>query len=155
MRKTVKSNTIFIAPSFIAVLCIFAISFLLQKIDTFSFKPINNTIRFVVPSDKKNVAFSKYFLYKVIRNKHIDTYTISGNHKDDKVMQIVRYEALKNKFTCNSNTVIKVHFTSQSTYGQLVELASLMYEDKHKRYTLIDNDFYIFGGHKSDNSESE
>jgi hypothetical protein len=70
----------------------------------------------------------------------------TGETKEDKKrFEFIRMEARRLKYTYDTVHILKIHFTEENTYGQFVQLVSIMQEDHHKRYVLYKDDFYILG----------
>ena len=81
-----------------------------------------------------------------ISHKKIILVELKGNTEEDrKRFEFIRQEARRLEYTCDTTSVIDVCFLKESTYGQFVYLTDMMQEDKHKRYGIAGDDFYIFG----------
>ena len=108
-------------------------------------------IRFAIPADKPDpFVFGKPFNAPDILNewrkeqKKFMTICLTGDEEEDKKrFEVVQYEGRKIKYTCDTNAIVKVHFNSNNTYGQLVGLINMMIGDHHKRYMYYQDDFYI------------
>lgn len=105
----------------------------------------------LLPSDEKNRSdymnrYSKYSVFKAIKNKKILTVTIGQDHNLNlKKIEFVRQETRRINYAYLDNNVIKVHFENEATYGELVSILNNLREDVIKRYALLDDDLYIFG----------
>lgn len=64
-------------------------------------------------------------------------------------MELIRYESRKLEYTFDTATVIKVHFTEETYYGEFVTIINFLVKDWHKRYILLGDDLYIFGSPES------
>ena len=67
------------------------------------------------------------------RKKFVGIYLTGDEVEDKKRFEVVQYEARKIRYTCDTNTIIKVHFNSNNKYGQFVGLVNMLREDQHKR----------------------
>ncbi|MEP7320087.1 MAG: hypothetical protein ABI921_15125 [Panacibacter sp.] len=65
--------------------------------------------------------------------------------EDKKRIEFIKTKARELKYTYDTIHILKVHFTEDNTYGQFVELVNIMNKDRHKRYMLYKDDFYILG----------
>ena len=60
-------------------------------------------------------------------------------------MEMIRYEALKLKYTEDTSKVILINLTDSIRYGDFVSIIDMCEADGHKRYAYWDNKFVIFG----------
>jgi len=68
-------------------------------------------------------------------NKKFITINLTGDfQEDEKRIDFIRMEARRLKYTCDTTHILRVHFTEENTYGQFVQLVSIMQKDLHKRY---------------------
>ena len=117
-------------------------------------------LRLVLPDDDLDTSdFGKRFSGKTFlheakkqKKKFITIYLTGDMKEDEKRFDLIRYESRRIKYTCDTNTIVKVHFTDENTYGQFVELVNMMGEDQHKRYMNYQDDFYILGDPSLDTS---
>lgn len=87
----------------------------------------------------------EYFMNKIKRKKLIPFY-LDENHELNKIkFKFIQREALRLKYTCDTNNVIAIHFSDSLQYGEFVYLLNMMIVDNHKRYAEWKNIFYIFG----------
>lgn len=78
--------------------------------------------------------------------KEFITVRLTGDiSEDNRRLDFVRTEARRLAYTCDTTHILKVHFISENTYGQFIQLASMLHADRHKRYTFYNDDFYILG----------
>lgn len=78
--------------------------------------------------------------------KEFITVNLTGYFPEDKKrMDFIRMEARRLKYTCDTTHILKVHFSDENTYGQFIQLVSIMQQDIHKRYAFYEDDFYILG----------
>jgi len=83
---------------------------------------------------------------KEIKKRKQIKFTLDNNKKDNEIkMEMIRYEALKLKYTEDSSTVILINLTDSIRYGDFVSIADMCEADGHKRYAYWDNKFVIFG----------
>lgn len=107
-------------------------------------------LRLFLPTDHGERQFSVEALLKEVNHKKIVKIELTGNaEEDNKQFEFIRKEARRLQSTYDTTTVLHVHFPEESTYGQFVYLADMMAADKHKRYGITNNDFYIFGDEPS------
>ena len=105
-----------------------------------------NALRLFLPNDRGESQFSVKALLKEVNRKKIIKVELTGKvEEDNKQFEFIRKEARTLQSTFDTTTVLHVHFPEESTYGQFVYLADMMAADKHKRYGITNNDFYIFG----------
>lgn len=94
------------------------------------------------------IKFARYAVMDKLKGKKINTVYYDEDHSlNARKQEFIEQEALKLKFYHDTTQVIKVHFSSETNYGEFVQLVNIMYRDNHKRYTWLDNDFYILGEH--------
>src|SRR4030095_5193842 len=104
-----------------------------------------------VPSDKHRsnefeYIFSKYYLEKVISKKRKIRFMLDENKEGNYLkMQMIRYEALKLKYTEDTSTVVLLTLSDSISYGEYVSLLDMCNYDGHKRFASWDNKFVIFG----------
>lgn len=112
-----------------------------------------SVLRIIFPGDEPSKSpFMKMFSgpnaikeWKRTKKKFI-TIDLTGEIKEDeKRIDFIRMEARRLKYTYDTTHILKVHFTEENTYGQFVQLVSIMQKDLHKRYMLYKDDFYILG----------
>ena len=97
---------------------------------------IPTLIRLAVPSDKPYAGYSgPNALSDGEKKKKVCWHLPNRDEVEDKKrFEVVQYEARKIKYTCDTNTIIKVHFNSNNKYGQFVRLVNMIREAQHKRY---------------------
>ena len=106
----------------------------------------NTALRLFLPKDLGHQMYSMEAVMEEISRKKIILVELKGNFEEDKKrFEFIRQEARRLKYTYDTTSVLHVHFPKESTYGQFVYLNDMMQEDKHKRYLVTDNEFYIFG----------
>ena len=59
-------------------------------------------------------------------------------------MEMIRYEALKLKYTEDTSKVILINLTDSIKYRDFVSIVDMCDADGHKRYAYWDNKFVIF-----------
>jgi hypothetical protein len=90
--------------------------------------------------------FTSCHLEKAISKKRKLQFTLNENGEENKIkMSLIRYEALKLKYTGDTSTVILIALSDSISYGELISLYDMCEYDKHKRYASWDNKFVIFG----------
>jgi hypothetical protein len=100
------------------------------------------------PEDRTStiLSFSRSAVMAELKGKKIKTVYYDEDHElNARKLEFIAQEALKLKFYHDTTQVIKVRLSSETTYGEFVQLINIMYKDKHKRYAWLDDDFYIFG----------
>ena len=85
-------------------------------------------------------------LEKEIKRKKQIKFTLDNNEKDNRrKMEVIRYEALKLKYTEDTSAVTLINLTDSASYGDFVSIADMCEAHGHKRYASWDNKFVIFG----------
>ena len=80
------------------------------------------------------------------QHKKIIQIDLTGDEEEDKRrFDFIRTEARRLEYTCDTTTILKIHFTDKNTYDQFAELLNILHKDRHKRYTFFRDDFYILG----------
>jgi len=105
---------------------------------------------FIPPDCKKDRPmgheFSSCYIERIISKKKKLQFTLNENGEESKIkMGVIRYEALKLKYTMDTSTVILITLSDSISYGEVISLYDLCEYDKHKRYASWDNKFVIFG----------
>ena len=84
---------------------------------------------------EKYIAKKKKIKFEFDENK-IENY---------KKLEIIRYEALKLKYTLDTSTVILLSLSDSISYGEFVSIVDMCETNEQKRYASWDNKFVIFG----------
>jgi hypothetical protein len=116
-------------------------------------------MRFILPDDTPSPqrylkTYNAPDVLKEWRKQHkkIITIDLTGDLQEDKKrLEFIRNEAQRLKYTYDTTSILKVHFTDENTYGQFVELLNIMIKDRHKRYMLFQDNFYVAGETYSEN----
>ena len=99
-----------------------------------------------LPTDVGDRKYSTQALLEEVSHKKIIFVKLKGDPDEDrKRFEFIRQEARRLEYTNDTASVIHVRFPKESTYGQFVYLTDMMQEEKHKRYGITGDDFYIFG----------
>jgi hypothetical protein len=104
-----------------------------------------------IPTDCKKdrptgAEFSSCYIERIISKKKKLQFTLNENEDENKIkISVIRYEALKLKYTKDTSTVILITLSDSISYGEVISLYDLCEYDKHKRYASWDNKFVIFG----------
>ena len=104
-----------------------------------------------IPTDCKKdrpmgAEFSSCYIERIISKKKKLQFTLNENEDENKIkISVIRYEALKLKYTKDTSTVILITLSDSISYGRVISLYDLCEYDKHKRYASWDNKFVIFG----------
>lgn len=152
----VKKSPVFIAPTVIATLAV--ITFVLSLNDIcLQIRPYRKPEMYslILPSIKKNGFFTEDHFKNEVQKKKIRTYILTGTDEDSIKFRLIREDAIRMKFTCDTSMVIKVHFRNEATYGEFFYLNRLMKTEKIKRYAFVDPAFFIFGPPRQDCLEDE
>ncbi len=136
---------LFYTPGLISLMVVPVLFYILQP----SIKT-QTVIKFVVPKDDyqspNRFGFTRSAAIAALKGKKINTVYLDENHGlNTRKLEFITREALKQKFYHDTTQVIKVRLSAETTYGEFVQLVNIMIKDGHKRYGLLDNDFYIFG----------
>lgn len=142
-----KRPKLFYTPGLISLLVIPVLFYIYQPaIKT------QTVVKILVPMEDdpgQSPYFSRYTRSSVIaslKRKKINTVNLDSNHSlNERKLEFIAQEALKLKFYNDTTQVIKVRYSDETTYNEFVQLVNIMYRDGHKRYSLLDNEFYIFG----------
>ncbi len=103
------------------------------------------------PSNEKeknsvHYSFSEFYLEKDISGRKKIKFALDDNIETNKTkLAIIRYEALKLKYTEDTSTVVLINLSDSITYGTFVSILDICINDDHKRYASWDNKFVIFG----------
>ncbi|MES2332841.1 MAG: hypothetical protein V4539_24745 [Bacteroidota bacterium] len=110
----------------------------------------------MLPYERKNKdIFSVWTALKEFKKRKVVEYVLKGDAEDDSRLDIIRLHALQIKYSCDTNTVIKVHLRDNTTYGEFISLLDMMLAGKHKRYMFYQNNFYIVPPRPDDCLEEE
>ncbi len=115
-----------------------------------SVSPATCTLTLFLPNER-NVAgipdrFSKQAFMQEISGKPVKTIDLTDDHAtNQRKLAAVRAAAKKLRESHDTSTVIRVVYSTQATYQELVNLVDMLQVDKQKRYAIIDNDIYIIG----------
>jgi hypothetical protein len=110
-----------------------------------------NCLTLFIPSDGRKdhsmeYPFSSCYFERVINKKKKIQFTLNEDGEENKIkMSLIRYEALKLKYTEDTSTVILITLSDSISYGELISLYDMCGYDKHTRYASWDNKFVIFG----------
>jgi biopolymer transport protein ExbD len=142
---TMKRPKLLYTPGLISLLVVPVLFYFLQP-------PIKKqtVISILVPKEDHQssygLGFSRVSVTAALKSKKINTVYFDGDHKlNARKLEFVAKEALKLKFYHDTTQVIKVRLSAETTYNEFVQLVNIMHKDSHKRYALLDDDFYIFG----------
>ena len=87
----------------------------------------------------------KHDMEKYVDKKKKIKFVLDENKMDNKIkMEMIRYEALKLKYTEDTSTVILINLTDSIRYGDFISIVDMCVADGHKRYAYWDNKFVIF-----------
>jgi biopolymer transport protein ExbD len=136
---------LFYTPGLISLLVVPVLFYVLQP--TIKSQTV---IKFFVPKEDYQSpyfsTFSRSSVKAALKGKKINTVYLDEHHPlNARKLEFVAGEALKLKFYHDTTQVIKVRFSDETTYNEFVQVVNIMHKDSHKRYALLDNDFYIFG----------
>ena len=107
-------------------------------------------IKYNIPDDQPNGVFNgKKAASEIKRKFQLINYQFTENkYENQKILETIKAEARRLKYTKNKTHVIRIHFHENMEYGQFLQILLLMKEDGHKRYFEWDNYFYILGENK-------
>lgn len=155
MNGPFTRNALF-APLFIGCINLIAILYGFYHLYSRTEKQLPTVHSFMLPNEKKyGNVFSVWEALKEFKRREQVVYVLKGNEEDDKKLAVIRQHALQIKYSCDTNTVIKVHLRSSTTYGEFIRLLDIMRADSHKRYLLYQDDFYIVPPKPNDCLEEE
>ena len=141
--------------SYIQVICLVGFQILLffvfikrvDEIESFLYKR-GTIFRMTFSSDDPGEIFSgpgALSEWKKLKKQFINVDLTGVYTEDIKRLDFIKMEARRLKYTYDTVHILKVHFTNENTYGQFIQLASIMQKDLHKRYMFYQDDFYILG----------
>ena len=88
----------------------------------------------------------KHDIEKNIHKKKKIKFELDENKMENyKKLEIIRYEALKLKYTLDTSTVILLTLSDSISYGELISIIDMCEANGLKRYAYWDNMFVIFG----------
>ena len=88
----------------------------------------------------------KHDIEKNIHKKKKIKFELDENKMENyKKLEIIRYEALKLKYTLDTSTVILLTLSDSISYGELISIIDMCEANGLKRYAYWDNKFVIFG----------
>lgn len=106
--------------------------------------PTETTVPFNLPSLGKG-NYSQFTMLKEMNSRAAITYNFTGNEElDDSTFNKIQLKTRELRASNDTLHAIKVHFTATATYGEFVHLNSLMKIEMQPRYTLVEDDFYIW-----------
>src|SRR4030095_16148976 len=115
-------------------------------------KPSNTVvINLFVPRDEPNkngysFNFSSVYLLSEFRKKKVLQIMLDEKHEQNKKkLEFFRHEARRIKYYNDNSIVIKVSFSNETTYEEVIDLLNILIADEHARYAVVGNDFYLFG----------
>jgi len=89
--------------------------------------------------------FSSCHLERNISKRKKIKFALNEDNEENKTkMEVIRYEALKLKYTGDTSTVILITLSDSISYGEFVSLVNMCVNDKHTRFASWDNKFVIF-----------
>jgi biopolymer transport protein ExbD len=140
-----KRPMLFYTPGLISLLVVPVLFYMYQP----SVKK-QTVLKLFIPTEDKpspyGLWFSRSTVIAGLNGKKINTVYLDGDHTLNATkLEFIAGDALKLKFYHDTTQVIKVRFSDETTYNEFVQVVNIMHKDSHKRYALLDNDFYIFG----------
>lgn len=106
--------------------------------------PPKTQLSFQLTAEKVNTNFNGHELLRRLKYKMAININLTGiKELDDKLMEKIQLETRKLNATDDTTHFIKIHFTSNNTYGQFVQLVNMMHLEMQKRYAYWEDDFYI------------
>lgn len=100
-----------------------------------------------VPKDtKEGGRFSVFALDNKTAAKNKIQFSLDQDEElNQKKLAVIRYEALKLKYTGDTGTVIHIRFAPEMKYGWLIRLVRICQEDRHWYYSVYRRGFLLFG----------
>lgn len=126
--------------------------FILQNVQSEPAPPVYERFYLFLPSEGKYPLFNgalslfdgEVILKQYKHKKAINLSLLGDREEDDKRMGFIRFKARELLFTNDTTQYIKISLSSTLTYSQFMNLIRMVNEDKHKRYMLYKDNFYIF-----------
>lgn len=132
-----KRPKLFYVPGMISLLVVPVLFYVYQPV-----QKKQTILKFVLPNEDNAYTSVKAHL----KGKKINKVYYDDDHDlNAQKLEFIGQEALKLKFYYDTMQVIKVRLSDETTYNEFVQLVNVMYKNKQKRYTWLDNDFYILG----------
>jgi hypothetical protein len=141
---------IFYVPGLISLLGIPILFYLYRPAD----KPVQTVIKLFLPFDSipddRLLYFSKAYIYKCLENKRIETITflepklVETDYINLKRFQLIESEIAKLVFLQDSNFVVKIPFTNNTSFGDVVYILNLATLYQIRRYAIMDDAVYLF-----------
>lgn len=103
------------------------------------------SIKHFLPSEDSNNLSSGYqIIEQSLKKKKVIHLELTGDVlEDDKKVAFVQFENRRLQYTNDTSSIIEIHLANEITYGRFVGLVNLMLADRHKKYGLWKNNFYI------------
>ena len=104
---------------------------------------------FAVPDDREESRSSMVSCYQIEKDiskkKQIEIILDENEADNRKKFDLIKYEARKLKYTHDTSRVLRIRFTEKMNYAEFIQLIKMCYEDGHKRFTLLNRSFVIWG----------
>jgi hypothetical protein len=108
-------------------------------------------LKMLLPNDNtNNHPFSKYAIYKAIKFKKVTTVHLWDlvwpfeDYNLNAKMDFITREIERLQFTNDTNSVLKIEFGEENTYGDYVWIVNQALIYRVKRYAYADNSLYFF-----------
>lgn len=95
-------------------------------------------------SQNSGHMFSVVHWIEYINSKKQIRFTLNNDHEENrKKIELIRLDALRIKFTRDTNTVIRIHLSNDINYHEFVTLINICYADNLTNWITWDNNFII------------
>lgn len=139
-----RGKKLYYAPGVISLIGIWSFYFHFQN--RFKSRPETSLIINVPKENNNYFQYSTGYFKKLIASKkQIKLELNEDRETNQKKIEFIKYEARKIKYTKDTNSVISISLTNETTYGEFVKLLNLCYADDHKLFVLFKKSFLIFG----------
>jgi hypothetical protein len=104
-------------------------------------------LKFYVPKKQGGPdQFSETYTSEYISPKKKLKVILDGDKLTNlKKLDLIRYEARKLKYSCDTSSIILLNFTDEFSYGDFIKLLDQCKQDSIRRYSILGNGFVIFG----------
>ena len=143
-KSKLKRRKLYYIPGLISLIFL-PIIFLKTLHSNKPFPVLNYAVLINVKESNMPTFSGQYFMKQIKRRKLIPFYLDESHEVNKNKFSFIQREALRLKYTCDTNYVIAVHLSDSLNYGEFVYLLNMMVIGNHKRYAEWKNIFYIFG----------
>jgi hypothetical protein len=135
-----KRPKLFYIPGMISLLVVPVLFYMYQP----TIKKQTELKIYLPADDYPSWSYTKSVFLAGLKGKKINTVHFDEDHDlNRRKLEFIAREAQKLIFYNDTTQVIKVRLSAETTYGEFVQLVNVMYMNGQKRYTWLDDNFYI------------